>query len=370
VTYADWSPRVGFTYDVFGTGKTVAKASAAIYYGQGIFTAGTLNPVGESRVRYAWNDANGDLFVQTSEVDFSRILSRSNYNIDDPTAVTSPNSVNPDLMNDRTREVIVGLDHELMANFGLGVTYIYRNYDRFSWSPTNGLSSSDYVPATITRACTATLGCDQPSYTVTYYQLPFTIPSGATLTNQNYWKIYKGLEVTARKRYSDRWMLNGSLAYGTTPAYYGEGGYLDPTSIEFVNGAEENTRNAKWVFKLSGLYSFGWGINASAFFNARQGFPFFRDIRSPTRTGGLGQTNVKYEKDGDTRFPNFYTLDARVEKSFAVSRTRITASLDVFNIGNANTVLSREGTQNASNGNRVFTILAPRVARLGVRITF
>ena len=84
---------------------------------------------------------------------------------------------------------------------------------------------------------------------MTYYELPFTIPSGATLTNQNYWKIYKGLEVTARKRYSDRWMLNGSLAYGTTPACYGEGGYLDPTSIEFVNGAEENTRNAKWVFK-------------------------------------------------------------------------------------------------------------------------
>ena len=37
--------------------------------------------------------ANGDLFVQTSEVDFSRILSRSNYNIDDPTAVCLPNGL-------------------------------------------------------------------------------------------------------------------------------------------------------------------------------------------------------------------------------------------------------------------------------------
>ena len=141
-------------------------------------------------------------------------------------------------------------------------------------------------------------------------------------------------------------------------------------NIEFVNGAEENNRNAKWVVKLSGLYSFPWGINASAFFNARQGFPFFRDIRSPSRTGGLGQTNVKYEKDGTTRYPDFYTVDARVEKAVNVGRTRITASLDVFNIGNANTVLDREGTQNASNGNRVFEILAPRVARFGVRVTF
>jgi len=63
-------------------------------------------------------------------------------------------------------------------------------------------------------------------------------------------------------------------------------------------------------------------------------------------------------------------VDARVEKAVNVGRTRITASLDVFNIGNANTVLDRKGTQNASNGNRVFTIVAPRVARFGVRVTF
>ena len=100
--------------------------------------------------------------------------------------------------------------------------------------------------------------------------------------------------------------------------------------IEFVNGAEEDTRNAKWVFKLSGLYSFGWGVNGSAFFNARQGFPFLRDIRSPTRTGGVGQTNVKCEKDGTTRYPNFYMLDARVEKSFMIRTVRLTASMDVL----------------------------------------
>ena len=74
--------------------------------------------------------------------------------------------------------------------------------------------------------------------------------------------------------------------------------------------------------------------------------------------------------DGATRYPNFYTVDARVEKAFDVGPTRIIASMDVFNLGNANTVLSREGTQNASNGNRVFTILAPRVARFGVRVSF
>lgn len=368
VTFADWSPRFGFTYDVRGNGKTVAKASAAIYYGQGIFTGGTLNPVGESRVRYRWTDLNGDLFVQANELDLSRILSRSNYNTNDPAAVTSPNRVDQNLQNDRTREVILGLDHELMSDFGVGVTYIYRKYDRFQWTPTNGVSSGDYVPVAYTASC-GNATCDQSSYTVTYYQLPFSLPSGGTLTNQNFWRNFNGLEVTARKRYSDRWMLNGSLALGSTPQHFGEDGFRDPTNIEFIEGSQDNSRNARWVVKLSGLYSFPWGVNASAFFNARQGFPFYRSIRSPNRSGGIGRANVKFEKDGETRYPNFYTLDARLEKAFMLRTVRLTASLDVFNIGNANTVLDREGRQNVSSANRVFEILAPRVTRFGVRVT-
>lgn len=55
VTYADWSPRLSLMYDLLGTGKTVAKASYARYYGQGIFTAGTLNPVGAVTLRYTWD---------------------------------------------------------------------------------------------------------------------------------------------------------------------------------------------------------------------------------------------------------------------------------------------------------------------------
>jgi hypothetical protein len=369
VTFADWSPRLGATYDVTGTGKTVAKASFAVYYGQGIFTAGTLNPVGESRVRFAWSDRNGDLVVQRNEVNTSRILSRSNYNVDDPTSVVSPNRVDPDLKDDRTREAIVGLDHELMRNFAVGVSYINRRYDDFQWTPTVGMSTGDYVPVSFTAEC-GNDTCDRPSYSATYYQLPFTLPSGETLMNSTEYRDFNGVELTARKRYSSRWMLNSSLALGSTPGHLPRGSYEDPTNVPFEDGAQDNSRNARWVFKLSGMYSLPYGINAAGFLNGRQGFPFVRTIRTPNRAGGIGRINAKYEPDATSRYEDLWQFDVRVEKAILLRRLRMTASVDVFNLFNSSVVLSREGRQNVATANRVFGVLAPRVARFGVRFSF
>ena len=56
VAFNDWSPRLGFTYDLTGDGRTIAKANYARYFGQvgngGI--AGTVNPVGSTTLRYPW----------------------------------------------------------------------------------------------------------------------------------------------------------------------------------------------------------------------------------------------------------------------------------------------------------------------------
>jgi hypothetical protein len=374
VTYTDWSPRFGVTVDLVGNGKTVAKASAAIYYGQGIFTAEHLNPINAVTLRYPWTDRNGDLQVQRSELNLSRLLTFSgNYDPANPASATTGNHVDPALNNDRTREFIAGIDHELVANLAVGASYIYRRYDDFLRDVPIGLSMSDYVPRTESYSC-GNATCDEASYAVTFYELPFRRPADDLLANDPYYRNFNGLELTARKRYADRWMLNGSLAVGSTigrfPGDASWAGNLDPTSLEFVEGAQENARNARWIVKLSGMYSLPWDINVSGFLNARQGFPFFRSIRSRTRSGALGRINAKYEEDATARFENLVMLDARVEKWFRIRRLRFAASFDVFNLGNSNVVLDREGRQNVSTANRVFEVLAPRVARAGVRLSF
>ena len=43
---------------------------------------------------------------------------------------------------------------------------------------------------------------------------------------------------------------------------------------------------------------------------------------------------------------------------------------DMFNMFNANTVMGQRTNQNAANANQVFGILAPRIGRVGVMLTF
>ena len=66
----------------------------------------------------------------------------------------SSTTVDPNLKNDRTDEFSVGIERELMENFGVGAAYIYRSYpDYENYTPTIGVLSADYVPVTIHRPC-------------------------------------------------------------------------------------------------------------------------------------------------------------------------------------------------------------------------
>src|SRR4029077_280142 len=101
------SPRVGFTYDVKGDGKTVLKANGGRYYGLGMETASTLQPTTATTLRYAWGDLNGDNIVQRNELDFTKgfiATPPSNYNPSNPSAAVTPATVDPNLKNDITDE--------------------------------------------------------------------------------------------------------------------------------------------------------------------------------------------------------------------------------------------------------------------------
>lgn len=73
---------------------------------------------------------------------------------------------------------------------------------------------------------------------------------------------------------------------------------------------------------------------------------------------------------GTKRFPNFATMDVRLDRSFRMKGLTVLPSFDLFNLFNANTVMGRRTNQNAANANSVFGILAPRIARVGMMVTF
>jgi len=413
VKFKNFSPRLGFTYDLQGDGKTLVRGNYASYWGQ----VGTgsiaqyVNPVTRVSIRYPWVDTNHDTVVQSGEIiipnnNIANFLALTgNWNPAAPGSPTVSNTVDPNLKNDRTDEIIAGVDREVGLGFAVGASYIWRRYTNFLYTQTIGLTPADYAAVSFAPPASACPSADGQRIgagncpTVTYYQPLFQVGSLTNLTNftnDQYNRSYNGFEVTARKRMSNHWLMNTSVAYNSTivhmdgwagdsatglPTSNLTGFPEDPTNRDTRNGFQYDYLtsgsglgnvyiNAKWLFKLSGLYNLPADVNVSAFFNARQGYPEEFGIQGPSRINGGGIPTILLNGVGDTRLPNYYNLDFHIDRPIKVGTVRFVPQMDVFNLGNNNTIQAVRVTQNAANANQIQAITAPRVARFGVRVNW
>jgi len=386
VVWNDWSPRLGITYDLSGTGKTVASGSWAIYYGQRAPSQGVgpLNPVTAASITFPWTDTNGDKLVQAGELDYTTIKSSGgNYNPDNPSALTTVGSIDPNVKNDRTQEFIVGIDHELFRGLGVGASYIWRKYDQFQWNDTLNFTSADWRQMTFTPAAAS---CPKPSARcepVTYYEPTKTWPSPYVYTNRpGYYRDFNGVELTLRKRYANRWMATFSYAYNDAVDHYDSAdGYEDPTQIPAFNNAQYSLEaggsgidnvfiNSKWVVKASGMYTLPWDINLGASYNGREGYLMPQYLLSPSRPNRGGSVRIYLDPWGEVRLPSFHSIDVKVDKTFSFGKLRVIPSMDIFNLANSNVVMARRIQQNSPTANDISGIVAPRVIRFGVRATW
>jgi hypothetical protein len=386
--FNDLSPRVSLNWDVKRDGRNVVRLNYARYSAQlGTGTlSSTYNPIGASFVRYPWTDLNGDKVVQPNEINISGtpLSYGGNYNPNNPTALTSPGTNDPNIRNQHTDELIVGFDKQFGNSFAIGVAGIYRKYKGFAWSDTTNWTEANYAAVSYTppaSSCPASQGAQ--CQTITYFQPTSPLPAAYVYTNlPGYSRDYKGVEITARKRMSNKLMANASFTWGDAPEYYPSGSYEDPTNItnrdagqfapqSTTSGIENVYVNAKWMARLSVSYSLPWQMNVAGFYNARTGYPWLQAIQTPSRANGAGITSVFLEKQGDNRLPNFQNLDLRLDKAFNISGSaKLVVAMDAFNVFNSNTALARRTVQNASNANNISAILAPRVFRFGARLTW
>jgi Carboxypeptidase regulatory-like domain len=402
-SFSNWAPRVSATYDLFGTGKTSVKGTYSYYYNTRITLANSLGGLfdvttltwGPNQSSGAcsttagapcWNDANRDMIVQASELIGTGTSSSSRF----VNGVLQPagNNVDPSTKIGRTREAIAGVQHELISNLAIGVDYIYRKYDRGTATYTQG-----YQPGApgypLSQIYTGPLTHTDP---ITGQSAPYYVicngcsrPSGASsivMTNPNY-QVYHGVDITATKRFSNRWQMQTALTLQMNPNYLPEGSadVINPTTRPFRDGV---STIEPWIFKLQGSYTLPWDIIASGNLNMYDGATRTLTINGPGSVYGgvnpttgaattISYTTLEFQDRDGYRFDPVKLLDLGVQKVFQFNggRQRIKLILDAFNVFNINTITEYSSNNMSTAGyTQPTVIVSPRVFRVGTQLVF
>jgi hypothetical protein len=416
--WRDISPRVGLTY-ALNQGKTLVKASFGRFVNQlggGVSTYDSNAPYGTSTLYYDWNDANNNGIVDPGEVNFGNGVVGS-YQIDpgNPNKSTAINKTNYAMKAPAANEYILGVEHELMPAFVLSLNGTYRHFGNFLYYPQISdidgriLTPADYDCGVEGPYPVPGPEGNQQSVNVCNLK-PGIFSTGQYQTNRpGYYQNYWGIDFSATKRYSDKWMARFNFQWMSWKQYGLAEGQSNPSNINLAQaaGTEEEGGNVTWsplgisggknyVYinapiqaTLSGMYTFPLDFNLSTSMYLRQGYPtpyYRRASTSSVITGrALDGTDITtvYQYTlgnvGDYRLNWIYEWDLGISKVITVGPLNITLMADVFNVLNRNTVIQRTtrvydsaGATAATNvnDNNIFEQQSPRIWRFGARLSF
>ena len=279
---------------------------------------------------------------------------------------------NPNELQPKQDEFMGSLEHELVPNLAVRVTGIhsiahrdyrrqstYRPRDLYNIPITNRDPGEDGLLNT----------ADDPGSFVTYYEYPRSVQGAqfneSQLVNYGLDSSFTSVDFAVTRRMADNWMMQASYS----------GTWKDNQNVAVLPEDNPNAdynqqdNNLEWIAKISGSYRFGWGIMASALYEARSGEPWARTVLF---AGGATIPNlvVNVEPIGSRFYPMADHLDVRFEKAFTLYRNHEAAiRFNVYNLLNENMTLTAN-TRSGSTFGRPLTIMAPRLAEISASYKF
>ena len=371
----DWnnvSPRVGLAFDITGKGTSVVRFSYGRFYKmQGTQLLEQVNPVGFAGKTFTWNDTDGDGIPQTSEW-----LNPANQI---GSFGGTSTHIDPNMKRPYSDEISAGYERQLWRDLRVSAAYYYRTKKNLIGLINTAEPPSAYNPVTSISGQPITNGVTgQPMTLFELDAIKFPTPqfnilltNGPKLDDNS----YHGVEFTAVKRMSKRWQL---LAGFTVQRQKGTAylGFSDDALLDDFNNPnfDINRRNnylnmdSTYVFKVDSSYDLPWKFSTSVNFQHYTGFPV-----QPTEVfSGLhqGPVTIILQPAGILRYPSVNLLNLRFSREFAVGdRLRIQPLMDLFNLTNAQTIVS-ENTVFGGTYLRPSNTVNPFLARLGIRVNF
>ncbi len=389
VTYNSITPRLGLTYALTESRKTIVRASYAMFASQLDSTRGYVtSPIpGYSYVYYYTTDTNGNKIADPAEIAAGTFAGTFGF---DP---ANPLGGNPDKIGDykvpKTHEFVVGFEHEIMKNFGFSTNVTWRKYVDFNWTQFEGVTSADYTEAGRVTGNTTPIG----PYDVPFYRVNAgSVPANNARVHEvrdGYSQRFWGVEVAATKRMSDNWMMRLGWSTNDHREYFdGPDALGDPTPspgspnkdggfvIRQTGGSGKSAIYMvlpKYQFIMTAAYQMKFDILVGMNYLFRQGYsqPFFRSSVTGSSDALSGSKTVMLVGDvGAYRLPNVHSLDGRISWALKLQKAAIHFDLDAFNLLNTATTLGKIYDVRLPSFNQVREIMNPRILRLGARVTF
>ena len=353
-----WGPRIGAAFDLTGNSRTVVRAHYGRYYDGAKVQYFTLLADRDPRFG-AYIDP-----VTLQPLDEPELIS----------AGTSQTTINDSLKHPHMDQAIVGFEHELFRDFAVGANFIYRRNGNFIDDIlTNGQFAASQR---VDRGPDNILGTADDGTLTVYNQLNPQSQDEFFITNPDaLFRRYRGVELTANKRLSNRWMVQGSWVISkivgniTNSTQLGNSIELDSPNFDpalqpFREGrlSGDNTHIAKVLWAYVGP----WGINLSGAYFYTSGSTYTRVTRFSLNQGN---TDLFAEPRGSRRLDAQPKFDLKAEKRFRLANGQLGLSFEAFNLFNNGAVNDRF-TRTGNSFERPDGVVAPRQLRVGAAFRF
>jgi hypothetical protein len=424
--FKTWSPRVGVSYQLTGDGKTVARAAYGRYYlpvsAESLRRFGPDVPIATRTIQMydvgPWSavDTNGDGWIDASETLAAARLVYGQTPISEEAAPFNQSwtlNTAPGLKDQHTDQLTLNLERELVKNFSVSATYIYKHTsDIFANVPINRETGQpwDYerIPYTTSAGQQVMLysvllrdydgngvvdGDDIQWINDNNTSLVENLPAYDGVTPK---RDFHAGQLVFRKRYSDRWQALASVVYSSSSGF-SRRSFRQDFNVEspmfyddnFMGNLNYTVNNMegplpftpKWEIKLSGSYRIPRiDVDLGARFRFMTGRPMWKLDNYPQHTqwaeppggvidpGGLNQV-VAVDPNNPDDLPSLTLLDLHAEKDLKLGGEKaLRVIFDGFNVFNTNT--ATDMSVYSDGYGRVTNIPQGRRFRLGVRLQF
>jgi hypothetical protein len=251
---------------------------------------------------------------------------------------------NPDPNLERPYQIVynVGAIHELRPGLGLAANFFRREFHAITYTNSLSVPFSQYTPFQIPDP--RSNGQTMTVFNVNPAALSAAINEVDT-TSANNTSTYNGFDVTMNARFRNGAIVTGGTSTGRLVSVTCD--VTDPNNTRYCDQSQLDIPLLTTA-KVSGTYPLPYGVRLSAVFQSTPGDAVATTFvvtaaNFRTITGvAMGQSSVtlRLNKPGEEYLPRVNQLDFTISKAFKVGSARVSPEISLFNMLNANPVLS------------------------------